>query len=187
MMKLSLVLLVALSACKKDEAKKEAVPAPAPAPDVVPKETPPPAEAAPSEKDCVDEKNFKDLATCEALCAAGNANGCYVAGQEHLMNENEPRAAELFTKACDGGSPFACKWLAPFHRNGLGGIAKDEAKAKALEDKARQLYPAVCEGGKVQACVDLAGLIQDTDPEKAKQLYKLGCDAGWKGACDKVK
>lgn len=145
------------------------------------------APAAPSEADCVDEKNFKSLEACQALCDAGNATGCYVAGQEHLMNDDEPKAAELFTRACDGDNPYACKWLAPMHHNGLGGLAKDEARAKALEDKARKLYPAVCEGGKVQACWDLAGLLEASDPAKAKQLYKLACDAGKLAACDKAR
>lgn len=183
-------LLTSVAACKKEE-RKEAAPAaaPTPAPEEAAKtpEATPPAATGPSEKDCVDEKNFKSVEVCMALCDAGNANGCYVAGQESLMNEDDAKAGELFTRACDGGSPFACKWLAPMHRNGLGGIPKDEAKAVALEDKARQLYPAVCEGGKVQACVDLAGLIKETDPAKSKQLFKLGCDAGWKGACDQAK
>ena len=187
----TIAFLASLPACKKEEKKAPAAetpPAPtAPAPEAKAAEATPAAPAAPSEKDCVDEKNFKSVEVCMALCDAGNANGCYVAGQESLMNEDDAKAGELFTRACDGGSPFACKWLAPMHRNGLGGIPKDEAKAKALEDKARQLYPAVCEGGKVQACVDLAGLIKETDPAKSKQLFKLGCDAGWKGACDQAK
>ena len=189
---LHILFLAALlaPACKKDEGKPaDPSASPAPAPEAkAPEATPPEATpSAPNEKDCVDEKNFKDLATCEALCAAGNANGCYVAGQEYLMNDDEAKAGELFTRACDGGSAYGCKWLAPMHRNGLGGIAKDEAKAKALEDKAVTLYPALCEGGKVQACWDLAGLIEGSDPARAKTLYKLACDAGKTAACDKAK
>lgn len=181
--------------CKKDESKAPAAAAtsaPAAAekpagPAVAPPATPPAA----SDADCKSTKEFVSVEACVALCEAGNANACYVAGSSYLVgdktDESEPQAGVYFTKGCDKDSPFACKWLAPMHHNGLGGIQANPDQAKALQDKARTLYGPVCDGGDMQACVDLAGLISDSDPARAKALYQKGCDAGWAGACDLAK
>ena len=58
--------------------------------------------------------------------------------------QNYPRAAALFSKACDGGSGFGCGQLGGLYRRGLG-VAKDP-------DKARQLLTKGCNMGSQWGC-----------------------------------
>jgi TPR repeat protein len=93
----------------------------------------------------------------ELRCAKGSAEDCLELGARYLRGEagvskDEPKAADLFLKACDGGSSTGCEFYAKMLRDGRG-VPKDEAKALTLLGKA-------CDGGAAGACtsVGLAAL-----------------------------
>jgi TPR repeat protein len=157
----------------------------------------------------------------ELRCAKGEADDCLELAARYLRGEggvskDEPKAAAMFQKACDGGSSTGCEFYAKMLRDGRG-VAKDEAKAMTLLGKA-------CDGGAGGACTSvglgamksgdtqtavakfikaceakdglgcaslgamyLHGNGVDKDLEKAKPLLKKACDLKVEVACDKLK
>ena len=118
------------------------------------------------------------------------AVGCYLAGQAWLVGDQVPDADEAkaqayFTKGCELNSAFACKWLAPMHANGLGGLTQDATKADELTAKANALYAPLCDESDAQACYDLYAIA--TDPQQKAAAAKKACELGKPGACEAVK
>lgn len=193
-MRTALLVTLALAAgCKKKEpapaatgSGSAAVAAPVEGSAAAPAAPP----AAASDADCKSTDDFKSVEACVALCDAGNANGCYLAGQAWLVGDKVPdadeaKAQQYFTKACDMGSAFGCKWLAPMYENGLGGLTADPKKAGELIDKAIALYAPLCAKSDAQACWDLYSIAKD--PQQKKDAAKKACDLGKKPACDAAK
>jgi TPR repeat protein len=176
------VVLVLVVGCKKKEAAPAATGSGAAVAAV-------PVEGSADDADCKNENNFK-LDACVAQCDAGNANGCYVAGQAWLVGDQVPDADEAkaqtyFTKGCELNSAFACKWLAPMYANGLGGLTQDSKKADELTAKAIALYAPLCDKNDAQACYDLYAI--SNDPQQKQSAAKKACELGKPGACEAAK
>lgn len=199
---LSLTLVALLVACKDTREPTPTAPAPtAPAtaaatpttPAAAP--TPPPAAA---DDGCADLRDNKGVAACEAACAAGSARACTFAGELHIEEDDEAvadgNALPLFQKGCDGGDGEGCRMVGVFHRGGLAGLAKDEAKMKEYYVRALPLFDKECEAGNKVSC-NFAGGFYATgeggavaaDPAKALARWKRGCELGLPGACDSAK
>lgn len=156
-----LAVLLSLTACKGKESPAGA-PAEAPAPTAA--EPAAAAEAAAAadttaaaEQDtCPELRKNGGIAACEAMCAKGSAKACTFAGYLHQEEDAEDvadtNAAPLFVKGCEGGDGLGCAELVVYHRGGLGGLAKDEAKAKQYMDKALVRLKAECEAGRASSC-----------------------------------
>lgn len=159
--------------------------------EVAPTPTPPPPANA-----CKDIRENGGIAACEAACTAGDVRACGVAGQLHIEEDDEAvadaNAAPLLIKACEGGDGHGCFWLAAFHRNGLGGLPKDEAKMKATYARAATQHEKACDGGDRVACAVGGDLYSGgdggtVDDAKALALWKKGCALGSPGACESAK
>jgi TPR repeat protein len=88
-------------------------------------------------------------ATSLRACRARDASACALVGEIYwqggpALERNPARAAEYYGLACDGGVLPSCTNLGLMHRDGLG-IAKDEARGRALLEKA-------CTAGYAPAC-----------------------------------
>lgn len=192
-----LVAVVGIFACKED------APATAPSPSTAPTPTTPATAAAPATPSpsavadgCKDDKDNQGVKACEAACAAGSMRACAIAGVIHLTDDEETvadaNAAPLLRKACEGGDGQGCHWFASFYRNGLGGIAKDEAKMKETYARAGSLMEKECQAGSRVSCAMGGSLYNGgsevpADPAKALVMLKKGCDLGSPGACEKLK
>jgi TPR repeat protein len=98
-------------------------------------------------------------------------------------------AAALYDKACSGGDVGGCGNLASLYADGRG-VAKDERKATALLTGAcNGLKRAKGERNRHEsagACVNLALLVQQSDPKRAAALDDAACDAGVMLACSNL-
>ncbi len=88
----------------------------------------------------------------DALCRERDGEAClelgvFLHGGEHLP-EDRVRALALFERGCELGQRTACWDAGVYHRDGLGGAARDEARARPLIERA-------CELGHAGACRDL--------------------------------
>ncbi len=196
---LALGTVLAVAACKGD-GKSTDKPSPAEtatqaasttaevAPTPTPTPTPPAASACTGNKD--------GIPACEAACATGDAHACGIAGELHMVEDDEAvaeaKAAPLFVKACEGGDGEGCHWLGVFHGSGLGGIAKDETQMTATYARALGLLEKECVGGAAVPCHMAAGLHSSgqggaTDKAKALEYWTKGCALGNRGSCDQVK
>ncbi len=195
---LALGMVVWVGACKGDAPASAPSPSSATAPAAtappaaVPA-TPPPAATADA---CKDDEDNQGIKACEAACAGGNMRACAIAGVAHITNDEETvadaNAAPLLQKACEGGDGQGCHWFAAFYRNGLGGIAKDEAKMKETYARAGSLMEKECEARSKVSCAMGGSLYSGgaevpADPAKALAMLKKGCELGSPGACEKVK
>ena len=195
---LALAMVVWVGACKGDApasapAATSATAPVATAPTAVAPATPPPAATADA---CKDDRDNQGIKACEAACAGGNMRACAIAGVLHLTDDEEAvadaNAAPLLQKACAGGDGQGCHWFAAFYRNGLGGIAKDEAKMKETYARAGSLMETECEAGSQVSCAMGGSLYSGgaevrADPAKALAMLKKGCELGSPGACENVK
>jgi TPR repeat protein len=111
------------------------------------------------------------------LPTTGSLEGCLDLGsllaEGGQMPQNLSRAAELFKKACDGGSSPACTRLGQSYLSGTG-VTKDPALAAAA-------YRKACEGSDAGGCYGLAyqyeeGLGVAADLPHAAELYRKACD-----------
>src|SRR5262245_18119598 len=94
--------------------------------------------------------------------------------------QDHARAVELFRRACEGGHPPGCTYLA-FAADGGHGMPRDPAAAARLFQKA-------CDGGQAPACLELGvrterGTGGARDYAAAAVLYQRACDGGSPAAC----
>jgi hypothetical protein len=77
-------------------------------------------------------------------CTRGDAVGCFNAAGYYASHDDDRRAAELYTKSCDGGDAEACYEL---------GVLYDEAKGVAFDPaRSAELFRKACDGGFARAC-----------------------------------
>jgi TPR repeat protein/serine/threonine protein kinase len=124
---------------------------------------------------CDEACDGEDWASCRRLAALHEAGTASI--QQDL-----PKAAELYERACDGNDLPACAELGRFHLTGKGGVAHDDAKGKELVTRA-------CDGGVQRGCGLLGELVRDgdgglqADDTRAVTLFRAACDAGVMFAC----
>ena len=98
--------------------------------------------------------------------------------------KDDGRAAELYTKACDGGHAQACARLGVLVSESRG-VAWDEAREEAL-------YTKACDGGYIQGCFDAGrvfefGLrVRGPDKKRAQAFYTKACDKGHTDGCARL-
>jgi hypothetical protein len=116
-------------------------------------------------------------------CAGGDTGGCFalaelyagtwmVAGSK--VEQDLPRAASLYRKACESGLGIACVDLA---------ILWDEGRAPAAAGDPVRVLTIGCDGGEASACellgsLSAAGRGVPKDVTRAQALFKRGCALG---------
>jgi TPR repeat protein len=120
------------------------------------------------------------------LAACAGLAGLYVKGE--VVPKSVSRAVELYSKSCDGDSPFACIALGGIYEKG-GDIPRDDARARAANARAVQLLSEACERGNGQHCSLLGSnyvngqLNLAKDVSRGLMLHERGCDLGEPHAC----
>ena len=81
----------------------------------------------------------------EYACTEGFAEGCTYLGMFYDQLDRNPHLAiPLYSKGCDGGSPYAC--------NNLGFVYLFDTKVKRNLSAAESLFSKACEGGMSTSC-----------------------------------
>ncbi len=113
----------------------------------------------------------KTFAAAEKGCDKGDLLACataaeYLAYGENGAPEDNDRARELATKACDGGLALGCRWQA----------------RTSNSDEGKVLFMKACDMNDGEACWMLAGIIKNDaylsseDRAKAMPLFKRALD-----------
>lgn len=97
---------------------------------------------------------------------------------------DEPRAIELFERACRGGFGEACSNLGAMHENGRSLPADDVVAAR--------LYALACERGSALGCSNLGALYHvgkgvRLDRRRAAELFEKACSAGLELGCSNLR
>ena len=141
-------------------------------------------------------------------CEGGNATGCYnlgnlyrngtawrtpsrrqrrccnnlgaLSGRGEGVGLDASRAAELFSRACEGGVASGCTDLGILYRKGEG-VGLDASRAA-------ELFSRACEGGVASGCTDLGILYRKgegvgLDASRAAELFSRACEGGNATGC----
>lgn len=149
---------------------------------------PPPPPALPNGNDDPHDParvcNSGDMAECDSL------GGMYLLGRGGFA-QDPVRAAQLFTRACDGNYLIGCVHLGLMYEDG-NGIPRNPARAA-------QLFTRACDGGDTVGCNNLGLMYQHGalgissaddvphDPARAAQLFTRACDSGNTNGCENVR
>lgn len=123
------------------------------------------------------------LALYEQACAAGEPQGCAVAGYlydegKKSVSRNYGKASEFYEKACDEKSAPACVNLGVFYNEGKG-VSRDL-------DRAGALYRKACDLGNKTGCDYLKTIqwklaVPASDLWKSYSANEVAADNKWKG------
>lgn len=128
-------------------------------------------------------------------CVAGSADGCsqledlylyenqYQIGNPHIDRKYLPREIVIFTKACNTGTPEACRYLGDLYWKGKD-VVQDHTRAVAL-------YTSACGANNADACGELGNAYRTgtgvtKDDGRAREYSSKGCNLGFQWACDKA-
>ena len=103
---------------------------------------------------------------------------------EAYMQKDQPKALELFEKACERGEMYGCKILGDMYCKGEG-VENDYLKAAAL-------YEKTCNGGEAYGCKVLGDMYYkgegvEKDYLKAIQFIEKACNNGLKRECEMLR
>jgi TPR repeat protein len=126
------------------------------------------------------------IETRERRCAEGDGQSCAILGRSYLdggceLQKDERRAAELFGRACDGGSAAGCSGLGDCYNFGRCGLRPGPQAAR--------LYEKACAKDEAHACWALGmGYLEGRgdlakDARRAGELFRKACDAGGLRGC----
>jgi uncharacterized protein len=126
-----------------------------------------------------------DIATAIKFCkvaAAGSRRALYQLGRAYAANRQMPEAIGAYRKAMDKGSTAAMVELGVLYGTGTGGVAKDEAQARALFERAANAgnprgisnLAALGGGGALDPVKTRALLSKAAEANSADAQYQLG-------------
>lgn len=102
-----------------------------------------------------------------------------------VFEEDDPRAAAYYTKACEAGVMAACSRLGTCYWTGSCGVAQNGQRGFDLHVKA-------CDGGDMAACGQLGvcyefgGCGLSKNNARAVALYEKACDGGEAAMCNNL-
>jgi serine/threonine protein kinase len=104
------------------------------------------------------------------------------------VEDDAPRAATFFSRACDAGNALGCERLGMMYENG-NGVGQNPARAAELYSRGVALFVKACDAGGAQDCGYLGylygrgydGVTQDYS--RAATLYSKACDGGHAQSC----
>jgi TPR repeat protein len=133
----------------------------------------------------VPKDDGRAVACFKAACDGGSQVGCgYFAGML-LMGRGVPaqpeHAVELLRSACKAGAQNACTRLGSVYLQGLGGVARDTAKALSLLEKS-------CKAKDSFGCAELGAAYAgapgiDADGWLAAMYLQRACEGGLQESC----
>ena len=120
------------------------------------------------------------------LCDEGNMVACFNMGVMHMSGirgavQDEKKAFEYFSMACNGGDIDGCINAGKYYEDGK------EIKQDYL--KAVDFYTKACDGREAYACMILGNFYRDgkgvieSDSTKAANYYKKVCELGYSEGC----
>jgi TPR repeat protein len=135
----------------------------------------------------------RDVADCEAQCAAGHMGSCYNLGNLAFMNyykdvsneqniQDEKRALSLWKQSCEGGVLQGCSDYGYARSTKSGGMPPDTQEAVSYSLKA-------CDGGFHEGCSNLAGWYLngragvEKDVPSGMQFLNRACKLGDSDSC----
>jgi TPR repeat protein len=120
----------------------------------------------------------------EGACREGAMQGCVGLGRllatGRSLPRDEKRALALFQQACDGQDRWGCKKLGDAYRDGLAGVAADDAKTQ-------DAYERACRLGEMRGCFHRGLRLWDNNPanqKKAAAYFEQACEGGVIRGCD---
>jgi TPR repeat protein len=133
----------------------------------------------------------KTVAAFGRACEGGDGWSCFTVGLMNERGEGTPQdyagAAEHYRKACDIRYAIGCQYLGDSYAHGEG-VARDDARGRALYLESAGLFEKDCAGGDGYGCfaggtMHAQGMAVPADPLKARDLFQRGCGRGYTDAC----
>lgn len=128
-----------------------------------------------------------EVSDCTTQCSLGHPGSCAVLAWMYekgiSVQLDYVRAAELYERACDGGSARGCNGIGWLNHSG-NGVAQNHARAA-------KLYERACDAGEALACENLGVLYENghgvpQDYLRAASLFKRACDFGNALGCSAI-
>ena len=150
----------ALVACKEREAPRD-------------REAPAAARGRTMLADTARCEATREAAACDAACELGNSNSCARAGELARDAGDAPRAADLFRRACAGGSGLGCA--------GAGDWTKARFDARVHCEQMKH----------ADSCLLLSHIFRDgrggpADANAAFTFLQRACKLGSQAACKEL-
>lgn len=116
-------------------------------------------------------------------CFSGDVPACTQLGDMFAsgrgVERDLGRAAEMYSRACDGGAADVC--------NTLGEIYERTGDLEGGAERAAAMFERACTGGSSAGCLNLGlAFAAREDMTRAVALYDRSCAGGWAAGCHQL-